>query len=181
MKRIGLIVAGAVAAAALAPSALAAPAPNAGDRARAVQDCKILRAQLGKQTFRATYGTANVNRKNAFARCFRQWSNEEAENRVQAVADCRAEQGTTPESRQAFREQYGTFGTCVAQKRRAESREDRSDVMNAARTCKAERGTTEESRAAFKAKWGGNANAFGKCVSATARAADEDEEEPEEG
>jgi len=181
MKKIGLIVAGAVAAAALAPSALAAPAPNAGDRARAVQDCKILRAQLGKQTFRATYGTANVNRKNAFARCFRQWSKEEAENRVQALADCRAELGTTPESRQAFREQYGTLGKCVAQKRRAESRQDRRDVMNAARTCKAARGTTEETRAAFKATWGGKANAFGKCVSATARAADEGEEEPEEG
>ena len=56
-----------------------------------------------------------------------------------------------------------------------------SPLFLAARTCKAERGTTEERRAAFKAKWGGNANAFGKCVSATARAADEDEEEPEEG
>jgi len=48
--------------------------------------------------------------------------------------------------------------------------------LNAARACKAERGTTEETRAAFKAKWGGNANAFGKCVSATARAADDEDE-----
>lgn len=175
MKKIGLIAVGALAAAVLAPSALAGPAPNAGDRARAVQDCKTLRAQLGKQTFRATYGTANVNRRNAFARCFRQWSAEEAKNRVQAVADCRDEQGTTPESRQAFREQYGRFGTCVAQKRRAESRQDRRDVLNAARACKAERGTTEESRAAFRAKYGGNANAFGKCVSTLARAEDEEE------
>lgn len=176
MKKIGLIAVGALAAAVLAPSALAAPAPNAGDLARAVQDCKTLRAQLGKQTFRATYGTANVNRKNAFPRCFRQWSAEEAENRVAARAECREEQGTTPESRQAFREQYGTFGKCVAQKRRAESRQDRRDVLNAARACKAEQGTTEESRAAFKAAWGGNGNAFGKCVSATARAADDEDE-----
>jgi hypothetical protein len=176
MKKLGLIAAGALVAAALAPSALAAPTPNAGDRARAVQDCKTLRAQLGKQTFRATYGTANVDRRNAFARCFRQWSNEEAENRVQAVADCREEQGTTPESRQAFRERYGTFGTCVAQKRRAESREDRGDARNAARACSAERGTTDETRAAFRANYGGNANAFGTCVSTLARAEDETEE-----
>jgi hypothetical protein len=177
MKKIGVFAVGALVAAVLAPSALAAPAPNAGDRARAVQDCKTLRAQLGKQTFRATYGTANVNRKNAFARCFRQWSAEEAENRVEARAECLEEQGTTPESRQAFREQYGRFGSCVAQKRRAESRQDRRDVMNAARACKAERGTNEESRAAFRAKYGGNANAFGKCVSTLAKAQDEGEDE----
>jgi hypothetical protein len=49
--------------------------------------------------------------------------------------------------------------------------------MNAARACKAERGTTEESRAAFRAKYGGNANAFGKCVSTLAKAQDEGEDE----
>jgi hypothetical protein len=174
MRKIGVIAVAALFAAVAAPSALAAPTPNAGDRARAVQDCKTLRAQLGKPTFRTTYGTAGANRKNAFARCFRQWSAEEAENRVQAVADCREERGTTPESRQAFRETYGTFGTCVAQKRRAESRQDRRDVLNAARACKAERGTTEETRAAFRAKYGGTANAFGKCVSTLARAEDEE-------
>jgi len=42
--------------------------------------------------------------------------------------------------------------------------------VNAAKACKTERGTTPESRAAFRAKYGGGSNAFGKCVSMTARA-----------
>lgn len=177
MRKTGLIVACAVAAAVAAPSALAAPAPNASDRAKAVNDCKILRAQLGKPTFRTTYGTAGAKRRNAFPRCFRQWSAEEAGNRVQAVAACREERGATPESRAAFRQQYGTFGRCVAQKRRAESRADRRDTLNAARACKAERGTTPESRAAFRTTYGGGANAFGRCVSTLASAQDEGEGE----
>ena len=43
---------------------------------------------------------------------------------------------------------------------------------NAAKICKAERGTTAETILAFKNKYGTNknkANAFGKCVSATAK------------
>jgi ABC-type microcin C transport system permease subunit YejB len=45
-------------------------------------------------------------------------------------------------------------------------------TKNAAKKCKAERGTTAESIAAFKTKYGTNANksnAFGKCVSTTAK------------
>ena len=42
--------------------------------------------------------------------------------------------------------------------------------VNAAQACKTERGTTPESRAAFRAKYGGGENAFGRCVSMTARA-----------
>ena len=48
-----------------------------------------------------------------------------------------------------------------------------SDVKNAARLCVAERGATAESRAAFRVKYGTNANgsnAFGRCVSARAKA-----------
>ena len=49
---------------------------------------------------------------------------------------------------------------------------------NAAKKCKAERGTTEQSIAAFKEKYGTNknkANAFGKCVSAQVKKAEEQE------
>ena len=49
-----------------------------------------------------------------------------------------------------------------------------SAEKNAAKKCKELRGTTPESIAAFKALYGTNknkANAFGKCVSATAKAA----------
>jgi ABC-type microcin C transport system permease subunit YejB len=54
---------------------------------------------------------------------------------------------------------------------------------NAAKKCKAERGTTEQSIAAFKEKYGTNknkANAFGKCVSAQVKKAEEQQEAAEE-
>jgi len=56
---------------------------------------------------------------------------------------------------------------------------------NAAKTCKAERGTTQQSIAAFREKYGTNknkANAFGKCVSSTAKKAKEpaDQDQAEE-
>ena len=54
---------------------------------------------------------------------------------------------------------------------------------NAAKKCKTERGTTEQSIAAFKEKYGTNknkANAFGKCVSAQVKKAEEQEAAAEE-
>ena len=54
---------------------------------------------------------------------------------------------------------------------------------NAAKKCKAERGTTEQTIAAFKEKYGTNknkANAFGKCVSAQVKKAEEQEAEEQE-
>ena len=56
---------------------------------------------------------------------------------------------------------------------RKEAAAMRQARVNAAETCKTERGTTPESRAAFRAKYGGGANAFGRCVSQTARAANQ--------
>ena len=52
-----------------------------------------------------------------------------------------------------------------------------------AKKCKAERGTTEQSIAAFKEKYGTNknkANAFGKCVSAQVKKAEEQQDAAEE-
>ena len=53
-----------------------------------------------------------------------------------------------------------------------------SAEKNAAKVCKALRGTTAESIAAFKEKYGTNknkANAFGKCVSAQVKKAEQQE------
>ena len=148
-------------------------AANAGDRARAVNACRALKESMGRATFRATFGRAPM------ARCIRQMTAEEAENRAQAVADCRAEREADPD---AFKETYGTgpngrnaFGKCVSTKRRAESREDRADIRNAAQECKAER--EEWGVDVFREEYGTNENgrnAFGKCVSKKARVADEE-------
>ena len=106
--------------------------------------------------------------------------------RAGAAETCKAERGTTAESRRAFEDKYGTnankhnaFGKCVSQA--AKAQEDKADAsdrkaadarINAAKQCASERGTTDASRKAFAAKYGTNAskaNAFGKCVSKQAR------------
>ena len=175
------IVIAAVLALAAAPTALAGPSPTAADRAAAVNDCRILRsappAGMGLEAFRETYGT-NANRMNAFGRCVRRMVAAEHANRHEAERECRAERGTTPESRAAFREKYGSLGRCIRANRREESAEDRERIMNAAETCREERGTTDESRAAFNEEYGTNENdrnAFGKCVSRQARAQNDDD------
>ena len=99
---------------------------------------------------------------------------------------CRAEQGTTAQSKAAFAEKYGTnknkknaFGKCVSSKSKGEDDDEadedkgeKQDKMNASKKCKAERGTTAASIAAFAEKYGTNKNkknAFGKCVSKAAK------------
>jgi hypothetical protein len=174
MRKFGVIAACALV---VAPSAFAGPPAQASDRANAVRDCKALRASMGISTFRSTYGTVQANRLNAFGRCVSAWTREERENRVEAVQDCRTEREALGAA--AFRAKYGggsnAFGRCVSMLRRSERAADREATLNAAQTCKAERGTTPESRAAFNATYGKNENdrnAFGKCVSMHARAAD---------
>lgn len=73
-----------------------------------------------------------------------------------SAKECKAERGTTDESRDAFRIKYGTgangrnaFGRCVSIKVRAKAAARRA----ALRSCLAERGRTPESRAAFKDKY----------------------------
>ena len=98
---------------------------------------------------------------------------------------CRAEQGTTAQTKAAFAEKYGTnknkknaFGKCVSSKSKGEDDEagedkgENKDKINASKKCKAERGTTAASIAAFAEKYGTNKNkknAFGKCVSKAAK------------
>jgi hypothetical protein len=84
-------------------------------------------------------------------------------DRRNAAQECRAERGSTPESREAFRQRYGTnknkrnaFGKCVSQRAKDEESERRAARTNAAKECRQEH-----------PKGGGNA--FGKCVSQKAR------------
>lgn len=77
----------------------------------------------------------------------------------------------------AFRDLYGTnktrsnaFGKCVSRQVRTEKAAKQEAAENAPAKCRAER---DRDPAAFAAKYGtsrGNKNAFGKCVSATAKA-----------
>ncbi len=154
-----------------APQALAAtPGPVTKAAAHA---CNAERAQLGKQIFRATYGRP------AMVKCMRATRDEAQEAVRNAAQACRAERAADPE---AFRTTYGSnengrnaFGRCVSQKARAEMRPEIRATVNAAKACKAERAADAE---AFRTKYGTNENgrnAFGKCVSQTKTAEEEEE------
>ena len=94
-------------------------------------------------------------------------------DKAEAQKECRAEQGTTDATREAFKAKYGSFGKCVSGKAHEANAERKKAKTNAARECREERGDTEASREAFRNKYGTNANkknAFGKCVSQKAKA-----------
>src|SRR3954463_11520437 len=97
-------------------------------------------------------------------------------DRQNAAQECRFERGSTPATREAFADHYGTnknkrnaFGKCVSAKARDEAQERSAAQAGAPQACREEQGTTDASRAAFALKYGTNhngKNAFGKCVSA---------------
>jgi hypothetical protein len=191
-----LTVAAILGALAVPAAAQAADAPSASDRQNASQECRSERGATAatREAFAARYGT-NKNKRNAFGKCVSAKSREEAGERKAAQSSasesCRAERGTTSESRAAFEAKYGTgknkknaFGKCVSQAAKAakaaadgKDAEQIADRKRAAKQCAEERGTTSESRAAFAKKYGTNANranAFGKCVSTVAKSLGDD-------
>lgn len=151
------------------------------DRQNGARACQALRALLGTDVFRQTYGTVQSNRRNAMGRCVSQWTHAAHQNRISARAACTTEQ-TDPNfaanhDGKSFDEVYGTgpkhrnaFGKCVSSKTKAALDQQVSATQNAARSCKTERSSL--GGPAFRAKYGKNAhdrNAFGKCVSALAK------------
>lgn len=180
------IALGIAAALALPATALAA-AP--ADKRNASKECKAERGTTPatQEAFRVKYGT-NASGKNAFGKCVAQKTREEAAERKAARTNaaklCKAERAQDPT---AFKDKYGTkknkrnaHGKCVSKTARtlkteadANDKQAAGQVKNAAKECDTERGTTAESRKAFAEKYGTNKNdknAFGKCVSAKARA-----------
>lgn len=179
MKNI-LIVS--ILAALVVPAGALGSGPTGQDRENAARACRALRAQLGPELFRQTYGTVQSNRRNAFGKCVSQWTRAEHQNRISARSACSAEQAdanfAATHDGKTFAEFYGTgpngrnaFGKCVSSKAKSASDEARQDTLSAAKQCKSER--SELGPAEFRAKYGKNANdrnAFGKCVSQLAKA-----------
>ena len=149
--------------------ALAGTTPTPADQSAAQSQCAAQRTSMGTTAFKLLYGT-NANRSNAFGKCVSKLASQNAQNRTNASAQCRAERTANPA---AFKTKYGTghngsnaFGNCVSTKAKAAAAAQQQATINAAKTCLAERNANP---AAFKAKYGTNAsksNAFGKCVSA---------------
>jgi len=98
-------------------------------------------------------------------------------DKTNAARECKAERGSTAATREAFRVKYGTnkngknaFGKCVSRRSKAEEAQREAAAKNAAKECKAERAADPQ---AFAEKYGTNKNkrnAYGKCVSTTAKA-----------
>ena len=161
--------------------ALAVEGPTGQDRENAARACKALRTSLGDATFKQTYGTVQSNRRNAMGRCVSQWTRSERLNRQAAQTACEAEKAdpdfALAHGGKSFDQFYGNgpnssnaLKRCISLKTRAAASEAKSDTLRAAKQCKAERALDA---AAFRAKYGKNANdrnAFGKCVSALAKA-----------
>jgi hypothetical protein len=106
------------------------------------------------------------------------------DDRANAAQECRAERGEIGVT--AFRAKYGAndnkrnaFGKCVSKKAKAHERKRKAERRNAAKECRAERDDIGET--AFADKYGTNknkSNAFGKCVSQTAKAKHDEHDDP---
>ena len=187
MRRMALLLG--LTGALLAPVAASADTPTAGDRTQAAQECRFERGTTAatREAFADRYGTGKHHR-NAFGKCVSSTARRQSAERAQAEANaphaCRAERGTTPDSKAAFNQKYGAnhngknaFGKCVSAKAKAlEQQADQQDQQaatarkNAAQQCSTERGTTADSRAAFQTKYGKHGHdAFGRCVSTVAK------------
>jgi hypothetical protein len=174
-----------LAAALTVPAGAAADPSKPVDSRNAAKECKTERGTTDatRQAFAVKYGT-NANDKNAFGKCVSEKAKEEHAERHaakrSAQRDCRTERANDED---AFRQKYGTnknkrnaFGKCVSKaakkhKAKADQKDSQQAVerKNAAQSCDSERAQNED---AFEQKYGTNKskrNAFGKCVSQTAR------------
>jgi hypothetical protein len=159
-----------VVAAALAPVAALAGTPST---ARAHQDCTKLRAAMGAAAFNKAYPT--------FGACVSAYT--PVENQVQASAQdtCTAQQSdltfAATHNGKTFVQYYGTgpsgsnaFGNCVSTVASTNAKVEQGGRLNPAQTCRSIR--SQLGKALFNKTYGKNANdqnAFGKCVSATAK------------
>jgi len=192
MKRV-IAIGSALALLALPAGAIAKP--DQTDRSNAAKECRAERGTTDatREAFAAKYGT-NKNTRNAFGKCVsRRALDEEQEGETahkNASKECKAEAEDLGAA--AFAAKYGTgkkgrnaHGKCVSSKAKqheaeadAEDKQEIAERKSAAKACAAER--TEIGREAFAEKHGTNANkrnAFGKCVSKTAKALHEDEQQ----
>jgi hypothetical protein len=100
----------------------------------------------------------------------------------EAKKECKALRGDTAATREAFKLEFHSFGACVSAKAKEAKAERKAAHRNASRDCRDERSADP---AAFKEKYGTNgnkSNAFGKCVSQTAKAKrqEQDQEDAQE-
>jgi hypothetical protein len=168
MKRIVLMTTLVVALAAAAT----AVGSDASTNAKAA--CTTLRAKMGQAAFAHAYSS--------FGACVSSMAPVEQKNVTSANALCTAEQNDSTfaasHNNKTFDQFYGdgkkgknAFGNCVSTKAKAASQAEQQSRPNPSRTCRGLR--SQMGAQAFTALYGKTAtarNAYGKCVSAWARA-----------
>jgi hypothetical protein len=192
-----LLTAACLVAACAIPAAASAsndPATNAS------KFCKQLASASGgkhSEAYAAAVRTMFPNAKhvsanNAFGKCV---SSKTKENRTEtaksqdqahtnAAKTCKTQRSSDPSG---FATQWGSnknaYGKCVSATARAQEQQDAQqeqqedqNTVNAAKTCKAQR---KDDSAGFAQQWGTRRNAFGKCVSTTAKQQDQQDQSQE--
>jgi hypothetical protein len=143
----------------------------------ATEQCRDLRDSMDA-TFVSTFGT----KKNAFGKCVAQRASAtgqaKSDARENAAEQCKAEREATPADFAA----RNAFSKCVSTKAKAKTNkaieDDLEAIENAAKQCVSERAADP---ASFKETHGTNeskSNAFGKCVSAKAKAQQDEQAAP---
>jgi hypothetical protein len=123
---------------------------------------------MGKNTFTLTYPTSSASA--ATNACVAKRDGRAATDLKNGAKECKAGRAADPA---AFTKKYGTnkngknaYGKCVSMKARQATEQETEARVNAAKTCKKK----AEQKATFEADYGTKKNAFGKCVSETAKA-----------
>ena len=162
-----LLLAAALSAAVIAPAAASAADPNPADYKNAAKFCKEFRDGAGKANFVTMFGT----KKNAYGKCVSSTAKKDAaedatqekQAKSEAVQECRAVKVEGSKN---------AFGKCVSEKAKAkkaaadkEDKAEKTDRINAAKTCK----TAKKDDPDFAKDFGTGKNAYGKCVSKTAK------------
>jgi hypothetical protein len=138
--------------------------------------CQDQKQGMGTLVFKKTYGVKSTSK--AMAACIAKAAPVVAAATENAAQACKTERAADAT---AFNEKYGTnknkknaFGKCVSSKAQETVEEETEARVDAAAACKTERDANAD---AFKEKYGTNKNkknAFGKCVSALAKAQNDD-------
>ncbi len=167
MKKMITVGVAALAVALPVASATAGSKPDhpASAKDAAAKQCKAEK-KADKAAFKATYG------KHAMRTCIKGETPEGrhgAEERRQGVQGGALRRSRTRSPRPGATARTPTASASPATVR-AENKSDVKEFKNAAKECKAARSDDAD---AFATAWGDGKNAFGKCVSATAKAADE--------
>ena len=182
-----LLVTAALLTAAIAPAAASAADPAPSDFKNAAKYCKALKAASGSN-FATLFGT----KKNAYGKCVSSTAKKQAakddtqarEAVSNAAKECKAERDdpgfAAAHGGKTFEQFYGTnkngknaYGKCVSGKAKAkkaaadqEDKAKQDDRVNAAKSCKKAK---KEDADQFAEDYGTKRNAFGKCVSKTAK------------